>query len=187
MKRITLLFVIFVLAGCAGMAEKRLEETSTVYGWIKISGTPGSTHINSFYLKQAAPVRYNAPEYLAKAIEFEGGYLFWTHDAIDGVVVNSRFLSKNCLAGRFIGCSEQPTEYRWDGKGQAGKAEIPTPGTYFMGAYDVYDRTKGIISFLRYDAKPAESSPSQKAMLEAILKNSPKRYEDRLNQALQSM
>lgn len=169
LKRLALLLVAAVLAGCASTTRiTDFTDRSVGYGWLDIKEVDANRlHAVSIY--QFRP-RTDTPYYAAAVKELKGGWLYYTIALPNGSHKTESAAGQRCLG---ILCSNTRYQYSFGKQGdEVGAIVIKSPGVYHMGSYRLKEVKTGLFEQGKFEVVPATQGPSRREMLEEILKDS---------------
>jgi len=166
MKRIILIAITLMLAGCAGGGKPITDfnDRSVVYAWLDVSEISGN-NLFSASIRQYSP--QSDEPYLGMAIKkHNGGYLIYHYGASPGSWELNSLSLQSCLA---IICTNTIKEYNFSNFADApGQTDARRPGVHFMGAYALKKERGGLFRIGEFSVHKI-SGPSKKAMLQVVL------------------
>jgi len=183
-KKLLLLGLVLLATGCASTGEKITDYTdrSVVYGWLDVADVDGN-HMYSGGLKQYAPPT-DKPYWGVNIDKFEGGFLVYHYGMPKGSYKLDYVKMQSCLG--FL-CGNTIFTYDFGAQGDVATVKINKPGTYYLGSYKMAEEKTGWLEQSKFSVEPTKKGPSQKLMLEHILKNAPSGHPviaERLNQKI---
>ena len=170
MKRFMLVsLLILSLTGCAFTGGEKITDftdRSVGYGWLDIEDVDAN-QLHSVVVFQYVP-RIDKPYYHAKVKEFKDGYLYYSFAFPNGSFGTYSASGQKC----FVFCSNTIYTYDFGKQGtDAAKISIKKPGVYSLGSYKLQEVKTGWFEQGKFNIVPAKNGPSDREMLEEILKD----------------
>jgi len=183
-KNFFMLGLVILLTGCAftGDKIKDYSDRSVVYTWLDIDEVDGN-HMYDGGVKQYKPIT-DEPYWGLSIDKFEGGFLLYHYGLPNGAYKLDHVRMQSCLG--FI-CGNTYYSYDFGVQGDVGAVIINRPDTYYLGSYKLAEEDTGFFEQSKFNVEKIKDGPSQKQMLEHILKNAPTGHpvlEERITQSL---
>ena len=187
MRKLYLILFLFFVAGCASSANKITDFTnrSVGYGWLDIKKIDAN-RLHSVVVYQYVP-KIDKPYYHVAVKKFQGGYLFYSFSFPEGSFGAYSATGQQCLT---VLCGNTVYTYEFGRQGgDVASVRIGEPGVYNFGSYALQEVKTGWFQQGKFDAVRAEGGPSEREMLEEILKEADDNpvIQQRLQAALQSL
>ncbi len=169
-KRFVAAMFLLLLVGCASTGGEKVDDftkLSVGYGWLNIDDVDAN-RLHSVVIFQHRP-HSDKPYYHVAVKEFEGGYLYYSFAFPNGAFAAYSAEGQSCLG--FI-CSNTIYSYNFGKQGDDVAALlIEKPGVYHFGDYALQELDTGFFEQSKFDVVPVDNAPSEKQMLEEILKD----------------
>lgn len=168
-----LLGLVLVTGGCAFTGDKITDYTnrSIVYAWLDISDIDGN-HMYGGHIKQYAPAT-DKPYYPLSGEKLKGGLLVNHNGLENGSFKLDNIKLQSCLG--FI-CSNTSYIYDFGAQDLVATTIIKKPGVYYLGSFKLVEEKTGFFEQGKFSVIKAENGPSQKEMLELMLKDAPSEH-----------
>ncbi len=169
-KKLILLVLAVVATGCTTYGHKITDysDRSIVYGWLDVDGVDGN-YMYAGGIKQYTPAIKN-PYYFVNTDKFKDGFIFYYYGLPKGSFKLDYVKMQSCLG--FI-CSNTFYTYDFGAQGSVATVKVKKPGTYYLGSYLLAEEKTGWLEAGKFSVAPTKKGPSQKEMLEYILKKAP--------------
>jgi hypothetical protein len=168
LKRLALILSVVLLAACAtGTEVTDFSDRSLGYGWLDIKDVEAN-RLHAVNIYQLRPLSTD-PYYSTAVKEFKNGYLYYTMALKNGSHKTESASGQRCLG--FL-CGNTMYNYSFGKQGdEVGAVTIKSPGVYHLGSYRLTDMKTGFFEQGKFKVQPAANAPSQREMLEEILKD----------------
>lgn len=169
--KVIVLGLIILVAGCASSGDSYITDysnRSVAYGWLDVSDVDGN-HMYDGAIKQFTPPT-DKPYWTVATDEFEGGFLFYHYGLPNGAFKLDYVKMQSCL---LFMCSNTYYTYDFGSQGSVATVKMNKPGVYYLGSYKLTEVDTGWFQPGKFNIAPANKGPTQKQMLEYLLKDSP--------------
>lgn len=158
-----------LLTACmtGGQRVTDFSDKSVVYGWLDIKEIDAN-RLHSVVIYQHKPVT-DKPYYNVKVKKFEGGYLYYAFSFANGAYRTSSATGQKCLGPL---CNNTIYSYDFGKQGDSTAVVlIDKPDVYNLGSYELQEVKTGFFSQGKFDAVPATKPPTERSMLNEMLKD----------------
>lgn len=184
--RAFILVSLLSLSGCMSFTDgeeiKDFTNRSTVYGWLNVDDVDGN-HLYDVVIKQFKPAS-KEPYYHVSIEKLKGGFLIYSNALPAGSFKLDNISLQSCML--FL-CGNTYYTYNFGSQGDVASTIINKPATYYIGSLKLKDENTGWFSPTKFSVTKATNGPTEKEMLEFILKDAPGEHpaiSERINKKL---
>tara|TARA_R110002096_G_scaffold394610_3_gene589907 strand:- start:382 stop:945 length:564 start_codon:yes stop_codon:yes gene_type:complete len=174
--------LVLIVGGCASGGSKITDfsDRSVGYGWLDIKDIDAN-RLHSVVVFQHRP-QTSEPYYNVAVKKFKDGYLYYSFAFPKGAFKTYSAEGQFCIGL----CGNTIHSYSFGKQGDAAAVIINEPGVYHFGSYKLQEVKTGLFEQGKFEAVPANNAPTQKEMLQEILKDTEKypTIAKRINQEL---